>query len=102
MFTQSLLLLISGYILVIALCVYLIRKWMIAPVPVEMPRYKTIRQMNIVALVVSSISAIALMTSYYIGRQFSFPGLPILILILIFALCSSPKWYSRRRGPDSR
>ena len=88
-------LLISGYILIIALSAYLIRKWIIAPMPQTTPRSKTIRLLNVLALAAASLSGMALMTSYYIGQHFSFAGVPI--LILIFALCGSPKRYDKHQ-----
>jgi hypothetical protein len=95
MLNHQLILLTSGYILIIALCAYLIRKWIIAPTPKTMPRYKTIRLLNLVAIVAASVSSMALMTGYYVGQHFSFAGVPI--LILIFALCSSPKRYNKQQ-----
>jgi hypothetical protein len=95
MLNPQLLLLISGHILIIALCAYLIRKWIVAPIPQAMPRYRTIRLLNVVGLVAASISAIALMTGCSIGQHFSFAGVPI--LILLFALCGSPKRYGKQQ-----
>lgn len=94
MLNIPLILLVAAYLLILALSAFLIRNWIVVPEASRGPRFKMFRWLNVVAIVLACLAAITLTTGYYIGKQISFAGLPI--VILLFVSCSFSKRFENK------
>jgi hypothetical protein len=83
-----------GYLLTVALTAYLIHTWRVVPESLQGPRFKIFRQLNVMALVLACLAALAVMTVYYLSGQITFVGLPIVVLLFLSA--GSPKRFEKK------
>jgi hypothetical protein len=78
-------LLVFGYLVILAVFFLLVRNWITAKDDTRGPRFILIRNLNIAVISLCSFALAALITGFYIGGHFSISGIPLLILLLAWS-----------------
>lgn len=87
-------LLCIGYVAIIALSAYLIHTWMVVPESNRGPQFRMFQRLNILAIALACLAALAVITGCYLSGRITFVGLPIVILLFLSA--GQPKRFENK------
>ena len=94
MLDLPLVLLCIGFVAIIALSAYLIHTWMVVSESNRGPRFRMFQRLNILAIALACLAALAVITGYNLSGRITFVGLPN--VVLLFLSSGQPKRFENK------